>query len=81
MGKQSIGEEVMQWAEKYWLIDKACNNELPQGGEQFAYDYFRKVFIEKINDEIKDRLFPENFQMESDHSGELIKKFDTPPDQ
>lgn len=65
--QQSIGEEVMQWAEKYWHIDQVCKNELPEGGESFTYDYFREVFVQKIDDEIKDRLFPENFSIESEH--------------
>lgn len=65
--QQSIGEEVMQWAEKYWHIDQVCKNQLPTEGEQFAYDYFRKVFVQKIDAEIKDRLFPENFSIESEH--------------
>ena len=68
MKQQSIGEEVIQWAEKYWNIDKVCKNELPQDGEQFSYEYFRRVFIEKIDSEIKDRLFPENYGIESEVS-------------
>ena len=63
---QSIGEEVMQWAEKYWHIDKVCKNELPKEGEQFNYDSFRKVLIQKIESEINNRLFPENNVLESD---------------
>ncbi len=65
--QQSIGEEVIQWAEKYWHIDQICKNQ-QQAEVSFAYDYFRKVFIEKIDHEIKDRLFPENFGVESEHS-------------
>lgn len=35
--KKSVGEEVMQWAEKYWLIDKVCKGEIGRGeGEAFS---------------------------------------------
>lgn len=62
---KSIGEEVIQWAEKYWHIDKVCKNELPKEGEQFQYEYFRRVIIQKIESEINNRLFPENSVLEN----------------
>ena len=65
--KQSIGEEVVQWAEKYWHIDKVYKTyESSEEDEQSDYGYFRKVLIEKIESEIKDRLFPENNVFEKD---------------
>lgn len=69
--KQPIGEEVLQWAEKYWHIDKVCKNELSEQGEQFNYEYFRGALIEKIESEIKDRLFPENNVFENDEKYSL----------
>ena len=69
--KQSIGEEVVQWAEKYWHIDKVYKNESSEEGEQSDYGYFRKVLIEKIESEIKDRLFPENNVFEKDEKYSL----------
>lgn len=69
--KDSIGEEAMKWAEQYWHIDKVCKGEMPENSEQFSYDYFRKVLIDKIDGEIKDRLFPENFVQEHGFTGTL----------
>jgi len=55
----SIGEEMMQWAEKYWLIDKVCKGEIGKGeGEAFDYNYFRNVFIKNIDATIEERLNP-----------------------
>lgn len=58
--KLSIGEEMMQWAEKYWLIDKICKGEIGKDGnsEAFSYDYFRRVFIKGIDGAIAERLSP-----------------------
>lgn len=57
--KLSIGEEMMQWAEKYWLIDKVCKGEIGRGeGEAFNYEYFRNVFVKGINEAIAERLNP-----------------------
>lgn len=57
--KLSIGEEMMQWAEKYWLIDKVCKGEIGKGeGEAFNYEYFRNVFVKVINEAIVERLNP-----------------------
>ena len=61
MTKNTIGEEVIRWAEQYWHIDKVCKGELPEDAEQFSYDSFREIFINKIEGEIKSRLFPEDF--------------------
>lgn len=57
--KLSVGEEMMQWAEKYWLIDKVCKGEIGKGeGEAFNYEYFRDVFVKGINDNINERFNP-----------------------
>ena len=57
--KLSIGEEMMQWAEKYWLIDKVCKGEIGKGeGEAFNYEYFRNVFVKGIDGAIAERLSP-----------------------
>lgn len=57
--KLSVGEEMMQWAEKYWLIDKVCKGEIVKGeGEAFNYEYFRNVFVKGINDNINERINP-----------------------
>jgi hypothetical protein len=56
--QQPIGEEMMKWAEKYWLIDMALKKELDKHSEAFSYDQFRSAFIAKMELEIKNRLFP-----------------------
>ena len=57
--KLSVGEEMMQWAEKYWLIDKVCKGEIGKGeGEAFNYEYFRDVFVKGINYNINERFNP-----------------------
>lgn len=57
--KKSVGEEVMQWAEKYWLIDKVCKGEIGRGeGEAFSWETFRGAFINAINGNIEERLNP-----------------------
>lgn len=56
--KLSVGEEMMQWAEKYWLIDKVCKGELSKEGETFNYEYFRNVFVKGIDGHIAERLNP-----------------------
>lgn len=58
----SVGEEMMQWAEKYWLIDKVCKGEIGNdNGEKFEYDYFRNVFVKGIDDNIKNRINPPDY--------------------
>ncbi len=66
--KLSVGEEMMQWAEKYWHIDKVCKGEAPTGGEAFNYDYFRNVFVKGIDDNIARRL---NQPIEPENVGEI----------
>lgn len=56
--KISVGKEFMEWAEKYWLLDKLVNPEKSDNssGETCDYNYMREIFIEKINGIIKERL-------------------------
>ena len=57
--KLSVGEEVMQWAEKYWLIDKILKGEIGKGeGEAMDYSCFRGAIIRGINELVKERLVP-----------------------
>ena len=55
---ESVGEEFIKWAEKYWHLDKLVIIEHQEkfGNEVCNYDYMRNIFIEKINAIIKDRL-------------------------
>lgn len=56
--KQTAGQEFMEWAEKYWHLDKLVKIENPDkfAGETCDYDYMRNIFIKKINAIIKDRF-------------------------
>jgi hypothetical protein len=48
----------MQWAEKYWLLDKLIKNVNPDdfAGEGCDYTYMRGIFVQKIDAIIKERL-------------------------
>jgi hypothetical protein len=56
--KQTVGEEFIEWAEKYWHLDTLIKIEDPDkfAGEACDYNYMRDIFIAKINAIIKDRL-------------------------
>lgn len=56
--KTTVGQEFIEWAEQYWLLDKLVNIKDPDtfAGELCDYKYMRNIFIEKINAIIKDRL-------------------------
>lgn len=59
--REYVGEEVMQWAEKYWLIDKIFKGEIGRGrgeGELLDWKTFRATFIKAINGSIENRLNP-----------------------
>jgi len=70
----TVGEDVMQWAEKGWLIDKFLKGEIPKddNNESFSYDYFREVFIKYINENISERLNPEPKRPEWEKNFEKI---------
>jgi hypothetical protein len=54
----TVGQEFIEWAEQYWLLDKLVKIENPDefAGEKCDYNYMRNIFIEKINAIIKQRL-------------------------
>lgn len=59
--KLSVGEEAIQWAEKYWLMDKFLKGEIKNDdgqNEAMSYDYFRRVLVDRINGIITERLVP-----------------------
>jgi hypothetical protein len=57
--KESAGEELMQWAEKYWLIDKVCKGEIGRGdGEAFDWNAFRRCFVNAINSTVENVINP-----------------------
>lgn len=54
--KLSVGEEFVEWAEQYWGLKRAYSQENNEG-ESSSYNYMRKLFGEKINELIKDKLW------------------------
>lgn len=57
--KKSVGEEVMEWAEKYWLIDKIMKGQIGKGeGETMHYESFRFAMIRAIDHTATERLKP-----------------------
>ena len=56
--KPTVGQEFMEWAEQYWLLDKLVKVDSPDefAGEKYDYNYMRNIFIEKINGLIKNRF-------------------------
>jgi len=61
--QKSVGEEFMEWAEKYWNIEKISeptnskNDCLLDDNEECCdYNHIRNIFIDKINKIIKNRL-------------------------
>lgn len=54
----SVGQEFIEWAEKYWHIQKLLKIENPDifNGKVCDYNYMRKVFMDKINSIIIDRV-------------------------
>ena len=51
----SVGEEFIEWAEKYWGLKtkyETSSNE----GESCPYEYVKKTFQQKIDEIIKIRL-------------------------
>lgn len=54
----SVGEEFMQWAEKYWDLPGkfAIDNDRHPDRESCPYLHIRPGFVRKINDIIAKRL-------------------------
>lgn len=52
----SIGEEYIQWMEQYYSLEKNYTIEPKEGAEHAPYSYFRELFVNKINEIIKQRL-------------------------
>jgi hypothetical protein len=54
----SVGDEFMAWAETYWRIaEKYDGHPNPQDkSESCQYDMVKKIFIDKINSIIEQRI-------------------------
>ena len=53
--KLSVGEEFIQWAEQGWGL-KQKYEITDEDSEHCDYEYMRNIFINKIDNIIKDRL-------------------------
>jgi hypothetical protein len=51
----TIGEEFIDWAEKYWHLDRIHDNGSSHS-ESVSWDHVRKIFIKKIDGLISERL-------------------------
>ena len=56
--KETVGQEFVEWAEKYWHLDKLVKIENSDkfAGKTYDYRYMRNIIIDKINAIITDRL-------------------------
>lgn len=54
--KSTVGEEFVEWAEKYWSLKKNYDIPSKDGDEDSLYDDIKNVFIDKIDTIIRDRL-------------------------
>ena len=54
----TVGREFIEWAEKYWHLDKIVKINDPDhyDGEICNYEYMRDIFIQKIDTIISNRL-------------------------
>ena len=54
----SVGEEFVDWAERHWDLKRVYEKQLTAEGnaEACPYSYVRKVFADRINSVIKERL-------------------------
>lgn len=55
--KETVGQEFIIWAEKYWHIDRLIKVDPDKfAGETCDYNYMREIFIKKIDAIIQQRL-------------------------
>ena len=52
----TVGEEFVEWAEKYWHLKRNYDIPSKDGEEDQLYDHIRNIFIHKIDEIIKKRL-------------------------
>ena len=57
--KKSVGEEFIEWAEKYWALKQKYEQVININDESVPFDYIKDTFIKKIDDIIQNRLKPE----------------------
>ena len=54
--KLSVGQEFVNWAEKYWGLKIKYEVTTDEVSESCQYDYVKNIFIQKIDEIIKNRL-------------------------
>jgi hypothetical protein len=55
--KPTVGEEFINWAEKYWgLKNKYEQESTNSSDESMPYEYVKEVFSRKIDEIIKERM-------------------------
>lgn len=54
--KPTVGEEFVEWVEKYWHLKRNYDIPSKEGEEDWPYDHIRDIFINKIDEIIKNRL-------------------------
>ena len=57
--KLTVGEEFVNWSEKFWCLKEKYDSSLNDdfGNEESCpYNYMRDIFINKINELIKEKL-------------------------
>lgn len=52
----TIGEEFIKWSEQNWQLKENYDKPEEEGSESCPYDYVKNIFIQKIDEIIKNRL-------------------------
>jgi hypothetical protein len=52
----TIGEEFINWSEQNWQLKEQYDKPEEEGSESCPYDYVKNIFIQKIDEIIKNRL-------------------------
>ena len=55
---ENVGEEFMDWAEKYWSFKRIVRKGISSldMGESCPYDFYRQYFVNKINQLVEDKI-------------------------
>jgi len=54
--QSTVGEEFVEWAEKYWRLKENYDIPNKEFEESQLYEHIRNIFIHKIDEIIKKRL-------------------------
>jgi len=56
INKLTVGEEFINWAEQYWHFEKNYTIQDKENSEICPYEAIRNIFINKVDEIIKNRL-------------------------